>query len=350
MLAPVTHILPLTTIRRERRLPIPGKVVARKGQKVSATDTLAEAILSPSHLQLDITRGLGVQAEDADQYIQCKPGTQVAEGDILAGPVGLTRRVVRSPRSGKVVLVGSGQVLLEVQGKPFELKAAISGSIASLIPDRGAIVETTGALIQGVWGNGNIDSGLMNVLAKEEAHTLTTDQLDVSYRGSVILAGHVASSEVIKSAMELPLRGLILASMAPELLTIARKAQFPILLLEGFGFHPMNPVAFKLLSTNLQRDVVVNAEAWDIYAGTRPEVIIPLPSSGEVSLPRDTDYFSPGQKVRVIRAPYLGEIGTLQELREMAVFPSGVRSEAAEIRLENGNVAVLPLMNLEVLE
>jgi len=350
MLAPVTHILPLTTIRRERRLPIPGKVVARKGQKVSATDTVAEVVLSPSHLQLDVARGLGVTADEADQHIQCKPDMQVAEGDILAGPVGLARRVVRSPRSGRVVLVGSGQVLLEVQGKPYELKAAVSGTVASLIPDRGVIVETTGALIQGVWGNGHIDSGLMNVLAREASHTLTADQLDVSYRGSVILAGHVAAAEVIKGAAELPLRGLILSSMAPGLLPLARKAQIPILLLEGFGFHPMNPVAFKLLSTNVQRDVVVNAEAWDIYAGTRPEVIIPLPSAGEVILPKDTDYFSPGQKVRVIRSPHFGEIGTLQEIREIAVFPSGVRAEAAEVRLENGNVAVLPLTNLDVLE
>ncbi len=350
MLAPVTHILPLTTIRRERRLPVPGKVVARKGQKVSATDTIAEAALSPSHLQLDIARGLGVRVDDADQHIQCKPGMQVAEGDILAGPVGLTRRVVRSPRSGRIVLVGSGQVLLEIQGKLFELKAALSGTVASLIPERGAIVETTGALIQGVWGNGNIDSGLMNVLAKEESHTLTADQLDVSYRGSVILAGHVATEDVIKGVTELPLRGLILSSMAPELLTVALKSQIPILLLEGFGFLPMNPVAFKLLSTNSQRDVVVNAEAWDIYAGTRPEVIIPLPSSGEVPLPKDTDYFSSGQKVRVIRAPHFGEIGILQEIQPMAVFPSGIKTDAAEVRLTNGNIAVLPLTNLEVLE
>jgi hypothetical protein len=262
----------------------------------------------------------------------------------------LARRVIRSPRSGRVVLVGSGQVLLEIQGRPFELKAALSGTVASLIPDRGVIVEATGALIQGVWGNGGIDSGLMNVLANEATHTLTADQLDVSYRGSVILAGHVASSEVIKSAAELPLRGLILSSMQPSLLPLARKVSIPILLLEGFGFHPINPVAFKLLSTNMQRDVVVNAEPWDIYAGTRPEVTIPLPSAGEVSLPKDTDYFSPGQKVRVIRAPYLGEIGTLQELREMASFPSGVRAGAAEVRLGNGNVAMLPLTNLDVLE
>ena len=36
MLASIVHILPLTLIRRERLLPIPGKVLVRQGQRVGA--------------------------------------------------------------------------------------------------------------------------------------------------------------------------------------------------------------------------------------------------------------------------------------------------------------------------
>ncbi len=90
IMAPVTHFLPLTTIRRERVLPIPGKVMVRKGQKVSASDTVAEANLTPSHQLLEVARGLGLRSEQADEYMQVEAGTIVAAGDIIAGPVGIT--------------------------------------------------------------------------------------------------------------------------------------------------------------------------------------------------------------------------------------------------------------------
>jgi hypothetical protein len=350
MLASITHILPLTTIRRERLLPLPGKIVVRKGQKVSASDPVAEANLAPEHLLLDLARGLGLRAVEADQHIQCKVGDQLAEGDIVAGPVGIARRVVRTPKRARVLLLGGGQAMLEVQSQPFELKAGLSGDVVDLISDRGVIIETRGALIQGVWGNGRIDFGLMFALAKSADETLTPDQLDVSMRGSIVLAGHCEDPEVLKTAQEMPLRGLILGSINPTLLPLASKMPYPILVVEGFGRLPMNSAAFKLLSTNERREVSVNAEPWDRYTGNRPEIVISLPTSGAVTQPTEAGYFAPEQQVRVISAPYQGKIGTIAHLDPgLYMFPNGIRAHAAQVHLETGEDAVIPLANLEVL-
>lgn len=350
MLAPVTHILPLTTICRPRILPAPGRIVVRKGQKVSPNDTIAEASLHPEHILLDVARGLGLLADQADRHMQRSAGEEVDGGDVLAGPVGLARRVVRAPKAGRVVLAGGGQVLLEVASDPFLLKAGIQGVITQLISDRGAEIEITGALIQGSWGNGLIESGLILVVTKSPEDQLTREQLNVSQRGSILLGGYCSEAAVLEAAAELPLRGLILSSMDSSLVLLAQKMAFPILVLEGFGRLPMNHLAHRLLSSSERREATLFAQTWDRLAGSRPEIIIPLPATGQPPVPNEAVSFTPGQQVRVLRAPRHGATGKLVKLHQgLVTLPNGVKTLAADVRLEGGEVLVMPLANLEVI-
>lgn len=351
MLAPILHVLPLTTIRRERVLPIDGRILVRKGQRVNPRDVVAEADLAPQHLMLDIARGLGLSPVTADQYVQRKPGDVLSEGDLIAGPVGWAKRVVRTPVAGKVILAGRGKILLEVESRAFELYAAYPGIVSSFIPERGVIIETYGALIQGVWGNGAIDTGLLRILISKPEDVLVSDQVQVELRGAVLLGGYCGEMSVLQNAASLPVRGLILASMAASLLDEAAKMPYPIVVLEGFGLLPMNTVSFKLLTSHDQRDVAINAQAYDPYGSSRPEVVIPLPVSEPPSEPRSATVFAPGQRVRIVRAPYHAYTATILSVRPgLDILPSGLRAESAEVRLENDVTVILPLANLEVLE
>jgi hypothetical protein len=347
----ITHVLAVTSIRRTRMLPAPGRVIVRKGQRVDSTDVIAQAHLSPEHLLLDVAGGLGVSAGKADLHIQRQVGEDVIEGDVIAGPVGLGRRVFRAPKSGRIVLVGGGQVLLALEGKPFELKAGIPGIVTALIDDYGVEIETPGGLIQGVWGNNRIGVGLLQNLSLSPKDVLTRDRLDVSHRGSVILSGYCKHADVLETAAEIPLRGLIFSSMDSSLVHLAEKMPYPIILTEGFGEIPMNSPAYKLLTTNERREVVLTAEPWDRLAGTRPEIVIPLPASGQLPLPSGTEVFKPGQQVRLLSSSRRGEMGVLTELYPgLTTLPSGVRAPAAEIRLESGKDIIFPLANIEVLK
>jgi hypothetical protein len=249
-----------------------------------------------------------------------------------------------------VILAGSGQILIELQSRPFELKAGLPGVVVDLVEERGVTIEATGALIQAVWGNGGVDFGLMNVLAKTPDQPLTPDLMVVSMRGSIIMGGHVADREALKSATELPLRGLILASLDPSLATLAANLGVPVVLLDGFGQAAMNWSAFRLLATNDRREVAINAEPWDRFTGDRPEIVIPLPATAMPAMAVDALNFAENQPVRIASAPHRGRIGTILELRGVVSLPNGVRAPAADVRLDDGSTVLLPLANLDVLQ
>jgi hypothetical protein len=349
MLAPVLHILPLATIVRERTLPVAGKVNAHVNQRVSPTDVIAEANFAREHVLFDVARTFGVSPSAADKMIKVNTGDRVMQGALVAESGGLFPRSIKAPRAGRVMIVGSGQVLMEVGDTRVELRAGLPGVVTQVLPERGVVIRTEGALIQGVWGNGRIDNGLMVNLLQKPDDVLSAERLDVSLRGSVILGGHVRDLETLKAAAELPVRGLILSSLLSSLIVSAYQMRYPILVTEGFGAVPMNTAAYRLLTTNDKREVTVNAEHFDRYYGNRPEVIIPLPVSGEPPEPSTFETFSTGQVVRLRRPPYAGMIGIISNLPPgLSTLPSGLRAPAADVKLENGEAVLVPLVNLEV--
>jgi len=344
MLAPVSHNLALTTIIRKRLLPVNGEVVVKLNQHILATDTIAEAEYSHKHHLIDIAHILGIKSSVAEKMVSVQIGEKLTAGTIVA-------KAIKVEHSGRVVAVGGGQILLDIAENPLELQGGISGEVVELVQNRGAIIQEVGALVQGVWGNGRISSGTLHVLAEKPAEILTANQLDISLRSLVIMAGSCQNAEALKAAAEITVRGLILSSIHPSLLGLARKMPYPIVVTDAIGNQAMNANAYKIISTNNQREnVTVNGEAFHRYKGTRPEVVIPLPHTDPPSTPREIDIFAPGQKVRLRRAPHAGATGTLVNLPAgLKTLPNGLRVLAGEVKLNNGEQITVPLVNLEVL-
>lgn len=357
MLAPISFIAPLTTIRRTRLLPIPGEVTVRKGQAVRPTEVVATAHTSPRHYMLNVARGLGISDAETEQHIERFLGNDVHHGDIIASRGRIGKRIVRAPVDGTIVFVAGGQVLIRVTTEPEELKAGYPGVVTELIHERGVIISATGALVQGLWGNGKINAGPFSVLATAPDHELTPGELNESVKGAVVLAGHCKQPNALKAGADARLRGLILASLAPELLPLAIAAPFPILVTEGFNHLPFNPVTYKLLSTNAKRNVTVNAEPFDRARDTRPEIFVAVEAAelSDAEMPSESTLLTPEQQVRITRAPYQGKIGRLTALLPgITIFPNGLRAPAARVNFENDNTlqvpeAVVPLANLEIL-
>jgi hypothetical protein len=350
MLAPVVHILPLITLHRERLLPVPGRVTAHMDQKVTPLDVVGEAHYGQGHLLIDVALAFGIQPEAAQRLIQIKAGEMVTKGEVIAQRIGLVPQILRMPSNGRIILVGSGRILMEAGDGVFELKAAIPGRITRQISDRGVEITFNGALVQGEWGNGQLGLGLLLPVVSKPDEELTASKLDVNLRGSVIMAGYCNDPAALRAANDLPVHGIILGSLSPALIPLAAQMPYPIVVVDGFGMKRMDNTAYLLLTTNARREVTLNAEPLDLQTGTRPEILIPLPVTEDPPQPRQGDAFAPGQSVRLTRAPNPAAVGTLVTLLPgLTLVPSGLRVPAAEVKLESGDLIVVPLANLEVL-
>jgi hypothetical protein len=350
MLAPIVHVLPLITLHRERLLPVSGRITAHIDQKVTPLDVIAEAHYGQQHLLIDVALTFGIQPDAAQRLIQIKAGEMVTKGEIIAQRIGLVPQILRMPVNGRIILVGSGRILMEAGDGVFELQAAIPGRVTRMIADRGVEITFNGALIQGEWGNGQLGLGLLMPVVSNPDEELTAAKIDVSLRGSILLAGYCNDPAALQAAGDLPVRGLVLGGLSPALIPLAAKLSYPIIVIDGFGMKRMDSVAYLLLTTNARREVTLKADPFDRLTGARPEILIPMPVTEDPPLPRDEEAFAPGLSVRLTRAPSLGAVGKIITLLPgLTLVPSGLKVAAAEVKLDSGEQIVVPLANLEVL-
>src|SRR5436190_11891052 len=208
MIGPVNHIIGLTSIVRERVLPVSGNVLARLNQKVGATDIVAETRWARDHILVDVARALQLSPAAAERLVKCRVGEKLAAGAEVARSRSLIPRTVRVPHEGTVVAVGGGQVLLEIGESKIELRAGIPGTVIEVMPGRGVVIQTAGSLIQGIWGNGKVDTGVLVNIMDGPEDVLTESKMDVNLRGSILLGGIVKDANTLQAAAELPSRGL----------------------------------------------------------------------------------------------------------------------------------------------
>ena len=125
-----------------------GKLLVHAGQHVDHGDIIAEEITGTDYLLLDISRGLGIPEGKISQYLHCQSGSIVENGDILAGPLGISRRVVRSPIDGQIALIHEGKVLLKTGNQYRSVHAVYPGKILNVIDQHGVLIESSGTLIE----------------------------------------------------------------------------------------------------------------------------------------------------------------------------------------------------------
>lgn len=337
-------------ITRVRRLSTPGNVLVSLGDTVHPSDVIAEAS-TPTQVQiLDIARGLGVSPSQAASCMMRDLGEVVQQGDVIAQNEGNLPRLVRAPVGGKLLDWQNGSLTLVSGGQSELVKAGMIGEVSEIILNIGAVLRTQGCLIQGIWGNDRAGSGSLTLLDSNLETQLDEAELDTLEQGQMLAVGHCSKADCFPLLVEKDLTGLILCSLAPELIHAAVAQPFPIVLLQGFGQIPPDPLSVSLLCDCAGEEVSINACGRDKIAGDRPEVIIPL-SDGDFEEEMESWMeLEMGQWVQVSAGVALGQTGeVIAYSSEDTQFESGIKAPSTRIRLHNNEEITVPSENLVIL-
>jgi hypothetical protein len=361
-----------TVVRKSRRLPLAGTVVAEVGQRVKAHEVVARTHLPGRVYLLNFANHLGVLPDELEATLRVEPGATIREKQLLAehrGFFGLLRSTVSSPIAGVFESVSriTGQAVLREPPVPVEVSAYVDGTVVEEIPGEGVVVETRAALIQGIFGlAGEVHAPIVVVAASPEA-TLRPEELDTSHTGKVVIGGGRLTLEAMHRAIELGVAAVVAGGFAyqdvKELLgydvgvavTGTEPLATTLVVTEGFGDIAMARATYELLASHEGKQASVNG-ATQIRAGViRPEVVIPLdspaPTTSEHTAEQGPTGLEIGVTVRCIRAPYFGRIGTVKELPvKLHTMPSETRVRVLTVDLGDAEPVIVPRANVEVIE
>lgn len=346
-----TKISARTRLLRQRVLPDPGQVLVEPGDRVESAQVVARTSLPDGLCIVAVARLLGVSASEVDKSLKIELGSTVHQGDVIARRGRFLGPKAVSPIDGIVTAMGGGRVLIESHPRPFELRAYISGKVLDVEGSQVVSIETSAALVQGIWGSGGESTGVLKLLTKKANDPLEAQTIDPACHGSILVVGTVQSRESLIRAQDVDARGVVAGSLSPDVLSTVGQLSFPLVITDGFGETPMMERVFTLLEENEGRQASISGRTKTDYNVQRPEVIIPLPNAAPA--PKETETpvtLEAGTTVRVVRAPYAGRVGELIRIAPHArLTPTGARVRCAEVDIGQDTATLIPLANLDIL-
>jgi biotin carboxyl carrier protein len=356
------------TVDKTRRLPIFGEVFVKEGDVIDHEQIVARTEISGDPDIVKVAMLLGVEPEDLPRYMLKKLGDRVEEGELLAyytALFGLIKKRVESPKSGTIESISdiTGQIIIRGSPIPVDVDAYIPGKVIEVLPREGAVIETNGAFIQGIFGIGGESHGEIRMAVDRLDKVLSEDLIKPEDKGAVLIGGSMVTMEALKKSVEIGVSCIVvggirhddLTSFTGEEIGVAITGQeelgLIVIITEGFGTMPMSQSTFDLLKSFEGYQASVNG-ATQIRAGVlRPEIIIPHQEVMEQGLEELTSGMVPGTPVRIIRQPYFGAIGLVKFLPvELQQVESESYVRVLDVELDDGTVVTVPRANVEIIE
>lgn len=348
-------IMPMAAVRRERRLPPDASnpnVVAVLNKRVEADEVVIRGLRVGQYQLLSLIGPLRVRsaAELKPDWVRVKPGDSLRKGDILAQR-GNGARVPKllAPVDCLVARVDADRIIVQVGTEEVLVRAGLPGTVTAIRERSTVQIESTGALLQGAWGNGRSAFGFYVEEPADGLQSLAEETLLTSMRGQMIWLNRPISRSDLDIAERQEITAIIAPGMPASLRNTALAAPFAVLLTDGFGAERMSEIVYNLVRDNLRRQAAVDAIQPTRDSALRPELFIQLPAVNAAPLPPLIDQqVMPGMMVRLTRAPYSGVLGRVTQIAETPrSLDNGLHLPGAEVLLTNGQQVFAPLANLE---
>lgn len=311
--------------------------------------------------QVEVAKELGITPAMVARYLQVRVGDHVKVGQVLAQePEG---GICYAPITGEIVSILNGMVEIKRPFKPTRINAHIAGTVTEVIPRFGAEISTQGLQMHGLFGLGGEAVGALKVMASRPNDVLDVAELDQSVNGKILVAGSLVTEAAIRRARELGAVGIISGGMrnldlvrllGRELdlgITGLERAGITLIVMEGMGRVPFREDSLALLKAVDGQLCSINGMT-QIRAGViRPEIIISEQQvMGKAPVKQAPAHVTRiGSSVRVIREPYFGEVGKVEEIPPRPfTFDSGVTTDIYLVRLQ-GELVPVARANVEML-
>lgn len=361
-----------TRVTRVRELPLAGRALVKPGDRVTAKQPVLAAELPG---ELDIVRladRLGLDPEAVKGGLKVQPGDNVQQGAELCTIktfFGLFTSTVASPTEGVIEFFTESNAHLGIRRppNPFTILAYIDGTVVEIDPERSVTIESDAAMIQGIFGVGGERLGTLLPLSVPANATVSANDLEQVHAplaGAVLVGGATFCSDALDYAAAHGVSAVVTGSIdAPALaryvgheigvsITGDEDVPFSLIITEGFGALPIADRVVDLARQFAGRAASVNG-ATQVRAGAvRPEVIIPHDGTSAAAAAHSSADLSlrVGSRVRIIRVPYFGAIGTVSSLpHKPTVIPTGAEVRVLTVELTTGEAVTVPRANVELL-
>ena len=360
-----------TIVRKDRILPIEGEVLVKDGDEVSYDTVVAQTYLPGDVEMIPVAAILGVDPRELPRTVLKKEGDAVKEGEIIAQTrafFGLFKSDYKSKKDGLISLISKVTGMIGIQDfpQPLDRYAYISGTVVEIMPKSGVVVETPASFVQGIFGIGDERHGELMTIAKPN-EVLTEDMIGSECAGKIIVGGSLVTLEALKRAEEMKVTGIVTGGINSDELTSYLGYEMGVaitghedigltcIITEGFGEMAMANHTYTLLKSLDGKLASING-ATQIRAGViRPEIVVALKESKVEELRKDEDVLAegmyPGTRVRIIRQPYFGGVGTVKLLpAELQQLETESWVRVMSVKLDDGRVVTIPRANAEIME